>query len=386
MAESFNLLRRVQSLDISPELPGYSRVTIYAGQDEKGENKIYTAGDDTGTTLEITNEWGTQKMAEAILEKIQGWRYQPYKASGSSIDPSAEIGDAVTISDIYGGIFAKKTTYGKYIRTDLEAPSKEEVEHEFQVQSPTDRQYARFTSDVRSKLTIQAEAIEARVEKVHGKTTESFWWSLQSDGWSVGNQSGAIFKVNSSGAEVEGEIRATSGSIGGFTIEKNRLSYKNLDFGGEVSKGVYLGPSGIQCGPKSTGVQLTSDGNLYAENGYFRGTVQAGNIEYGKQTDDDGTQYDAGTFNGGGVSLGTITGDRMVANTISTAYTSNGINTSLDYADKFNDACTHEYTAVDKFYTGKLYTGTLIVDGYRYGLVTIEGGDGNYYNVLATSG
>lgn len=391
MTESFNLLRRVQSLDISPELSGYSRVTIYAGQNEKGENKIYTAGDDTGTTLEITNEWGTQKMAEAILEKIQGWRYQPYKASGSSIDPSSEIGDAVTISDIYGGIFAKKTTYGKYIRTDLEAPSKEEVEHEFQVQSPTDRQYARFTSDVRSKLTIQAKEIAARVEKTYGKDdkgtiTKSFWWSLQPESWEVGNQEGKIFGVYEGYAYVEGEIRATSGQIGGFTIEKNRLSYKNLDFGGEVSKGVYLGPSGIQCGPKSTGVQLTSDGNLYAENGYFRGTVQAGNIEYGEHTDDDGTRYDAGTFNGNGVSLGTITGDRMVANTISTAYTSNGINTSLDYADKFNDACTNEYTAVDKFYTGKLYTGTLTVDGYRYGLVTIEGGDGNYYNVLATFG
>lgn len=51
MTESFNLLRRVQSLDISPELSGYSRVTIYAGQDEEGKDKIYTAGDDTGTTF-----------------------------------------------------------------------------------------------------------------------------------------------------------------------------------------------------------------------------------------------------------------------------------------------------------------------------------------------
>lgn len=266
MTESFNLLRRVQSLDISPELSGYSRVTIYAGQNEKGEDKIYTAGDDTGTTLEITNEWGTPEMAEAILKKIQGWRYQPYKAGGSSIDPSSEIGDAVTISDIYGGIFAKKTTYGKYIRTDLEAPSKEEVEHEFQVQSPTDRQYARFTSDVRSKLTIQAEAIEARVEKVHGKTTESFWWSLQSDGWSVGNQSGAIFKVNSSGAEVEGEIRATSGSIGGFTIKDKYLCTNGQDWGGSNSNGIYIGPEGIQCGSKFS---VTMGGELTAEKGTF---------------------------------------------------------------------------------------------------------------------
>lgn len=202
MTESFNLLRRVQSLDISPELSGYSRVTIYAGQNEKGEDKIYTAGDDTGTTLEITNEWGTPEMAKAILKKIQGWRYQPYKAGGSSIDPSSEIGDAVTISDIYGGIFAKKTTYGKYIRTDLEAPSKEEVEHEFQVQSPTDRQYARFTSSVRADLTLKSDQIKARVEKTVGDETSDFWWDLQADSWSVGSKSKTIFSVKKGGAEV----------------------------------------------------------------------------------------------------------------------------------------------------------------------------------------
>lgn len=375
--ESFNLLRRVQSLDISPELSGYSRVTIYAGQDENGKDKIFTSGNDSGTTLEITNEWGTQKQADAILKKIQGWRYQPYKAGGSSIDPSAEIGDAVTISDIYGGIFAKKTTYGKHIRTDLEAPSKEEVEHEFQVQSPTDRQYARFTASVRADLTLKATEIAAKVSKEEGDKTSSFWWRLLSDSWSVGNQNKTIFKVDSSGAEVEGEIRATSGSIGGFTIEKDRLSYGNLDFGGEVEGGVYLGPKGIQCGTAASGVRLTASGNLYAENGYFRGSVSAGMIDYGGSY---------GTFDGDGVSEGSITGNRMVANTISTAYTSNGINTSLDYADAFNDACTADNTAVDKFYTGKLYTGTLIVNGYTYGLVTIEGGDGHYYNVLATFG
>lgn len=266
MTESFNLLRRVQSLDISPELSGYSRVTIYAGQNEKGEDKIYTAGDDSGTTLEITNEWGTPKMAKAILKKIQGWRYQPYKAGGSSIDPSSEIGDAVTISDIYGGVFAKKTTYGKYIRTDLEAPSKEEVEHEFQVQSPTDRQYARFTASVRADLTLKSDQIKARVEKTVGDKTSDFWWDLQADGWSVGSKSKTIFSVEENGAEVEGEIRATSGSIGGFTIKSNYLSSGGLDFGGEVDGGVYLGPKGVQCGTK---FKVDSNGN-----GTFDGTIK----------------------------------------------------------------------------------------------------------------
>lgn len=377
MTESFNLLRRVQSLDISPELSGYSRVTIYAGQDEEGKDKIYTAGNDSGTTLEITNEWGTPEMAETIFTKIQGWRYQPYKAGGSSIDPSSEIGDAVAISDIYGGIFAKKTTYGKYIRTDLEAPSKEEVEHEFQVQSPTDRQYARFTSDVRSKLTIQAGEIAARVEKTYGKNdkgeiTKSFWWSLQPESWEVGNQNGRLFGVYEGYTYVEGEIRATSGSIGGFIIKDGYICTNGQNWNGENSDGIYIGKKGIQCGSKSNGVQLTSDGNLYAENGYFRGSVSAGMIDYGGSY---------GTFNGNGVSEGSITGNRMVANTITTSYTSNGINTSLDYADTFNDACSGTYVA--EFYASYLYTARLYLDGDRYKPVTIQDLNGDYYSVLA---
>lgn len=372
MTESFNLLRRVQSLDISPELSGYSRVTIYAGQNEKGENKIYTAGDDTGTTLEITNEWGTQEMAEAILKKIQGWRYQPYKAGGSSIDPSAEIGDAVTISDIYGGIFAKKTTYGKYIRTDLEAPSKEEVEHEFQVQSPTDRQYARFTASVRADLTLKSDQIKARVEKTVGDKTSDFWWDLQANSWSVGSKNKTIFSVQEGGAIVEGEIRATSGKIGGYTIKDGYLCTNGQDWNGSNSKGIYIGPEGIQCGSASNGVQLTSDGNLYAENGYFRGNVSAGKIDYGG---------DDGYFSGSGLVSHSVYGSQIGYKTISTSYTDNGINTSLNYADTFNDACYGTY--VDDFYTSTLHTAYFILNGSYYHPVTIHDLDGNYYSVLA---
>lgn len=372
MAESFNLLRRVQSLDISPELPGYSRVTIYAGQNEKGENKIYTAGDDTGTTLEITNEWGTQEMAEAILKKIQGWRYQPYKAGGSSIDPSAEIGDAVTISDIYGGIFAKKTTYGKHIRTDLEAPSKEEVEHEFQVQSPTNRQYARFTASVRADLTLKSDQIKAKVEKTVGDETSDFWWDLQADGWSVGSKSKTIFSVKKGGAEVEGEIRATSGNIGGYTIKDGYLCTNGQNWGGNNSAGIYIGPEGIQCGSEARGVQLTSDGNLYAENGYFRGNVSAGKIDYGGND---------GYFSGSGLASHSVYGSQIGYSTISTAYTNSGINTSLDYADTFNDACNGSYVA--EFYASYLYAARLYLDGKRYKPITIQDLNGGYYSVLA---
>ena len=352
MAESFNLLRRVRSLDIAPELSGYSGVVIFAGQDDEGNNIEYRAGDRTGTVLEITNEWGSQAQADSIYRKIRGYKYQPYKAAGTRIDPSSEIGDAVTASDIYGGVFSKVTTYGRHIVTDLEAPSKEEVEHEFQIQSPTNRQYERFTRTVRASLSItaskiaaeveerkkqdgllratlniHAQEIEARVTKEGGDSSSNFWWKLLATGWSVGTGNKTVFSVKSTGAYVDGEIRASSGKIANWDIKSNYLSYNNQTWGGTNSTGIYMGPNGIQCGSWSNGARITSSGDLYANNGYFRGIVNAGNIKYGD---------DEGYLSGYGISGGSISGDRLEANTITTSYTSKGINTSLGYADTSN--------------------------------------------------
>lgn len=291
MAESFNLLRRVRSLDIAPELAGYSGVVIFAGQDDDGNNIEYRAGDRTGTVLEITNEWGSQAQADAICRKIRGFKYQTYKAGGTSIDPAAEIGDAVTVSDIHSGVFAKKTTFGRHIRTDLEAPSKEEVKHEFQIQSPTNRQYERFTRSVRASLSItaakiaaevedrqaednllratlniHAQEIAAKVSKEGGNSHSDFWWKLLSTGWDAGTGSKTVFSVKKNGAYVDGEIRATSGKIGGFDIQSNYLSYNSQTWGGTNSIGVYIGQSGIQCGKYT---QISNDGYIKALRGEF---------------------------------------------------------------------------------------------------------------------
>lgn len=387
MAESFNLLRRVKSLDIAPELPGYSGVVIFAGQDDEGNNIEYLAGYRTGTVLEITNEWGSQAQADAIYQKIKGFKYQPYTASGTRIDPSAEIGDAVAISDIYGGVFSKSTTYGRHISTDLGAPSKEEVEHEFQIQSPTNRQYDRFTRTVRASLSItaskiaaevedrkaednllratlniQAQEIEARVTKEGGDSSSDFWWRLLATGWDVGTGSKTVFSVKSTGAYVDGEIRVSSGKIGGFDIQSNYLSYNDQTWGGTNTTGIYAGPSGIQCGSAENGVRITSSGDLYANNGYFRGNVNAGNIKYG-----DG----AGYFSGKGISSGSISGSRLVGNTITTAYTSEGINASLGYAD-YAYGCLKGWTKISALSASSLDTNDLTIENHQIDLKTIS--------------
>lgn len=392
MAESFNLLRRVRSLDIAPELAGYSGVVIFAGQDDDGNNIEYRAGDRTGTVLEITNEWGSQAQADAIYRKIRGFKYQTYKAGGTSIDPSAEIGDAVTVADIHSGVFSKKTTFGRRIRTDLEAPSKEEVEHEFQIQSPTNRQYERFTRSVRASLSITATKIAAEVEdrqsadnilratlNIHAQEIEAkvskeggdssdFWWKLLSTGWDAGTGSKTVFAVKKTGAYVDGEIRATSGKIGGFDIQSNYLSYNGQTWGGTNSTGAYIGQSGIQLGKN---FRVDMQGNLYASSGTFDGNVNAGNIQYGGS---------AGYMSGGGISSGSISGNRLAANTVSTEYTSSGINTSLGRADFANGVFSGYNTA------SYVSCNRLMVNGTYFKAVTMyydSGGVGTHITVLA---
>lgn len=350
MAESFNLLRRVKSLDTAPETDGYSGVLIFAGQDEEGNNIEYFSGDRSGKVLEITNEWGTQAQADAIYRKIRGFRYQPYKAAGTTIDPSVEIGDAVTVADTYGGVFLRATDY-RDTTSDLEAPSNEEIEHEFQIQSPTNRQYERFTRSVRSSLSItatkiaaeveareaadtairatlsvQADAIEARVTK-EGGSSSSFGWKLLNDSWTVNGNGKNIFTVDRNGAKVEGEIRATSGKIGGFDIQKDYLSYNGQTWGGTNTWGCYIGSSGIQLG-KNFKVDMA--GNLEAASGRFTGEVYAGRINYGG---------DAGHLWGEAISEGSVSGGwggQIAGGSIGTFNTSGGINTSLGYADFAN--------------------------------------------------
>lgn len=389
MAESFNLLRRVRSLDIAPELSGYSGVVIFAGQDDDGNNIEYRAGDRTGTVLEITNEWGSQAQADAIYRKIRGFKYQTYKAGGTSIDPSAEIGDAVTVADIHSGVFFKKTTFGRHIRTDLGAPSKEEVEHEFQIQSPTNRQYERFTRSVRANLSItaskiaaeaedrqaadnllratlniHAQEIEAKVSK-EGGNSSSFGWKLTATGWSVYGNGSEIFGVDRTGAYVKGEIRATTGKIGGFDIKSNYLSYNGQTWGGTNTTGAYIGQSGIQLGKN---FKVDMQGNLSASSGTFSGNVYAGNIQYGGS---------AGYMSGGGISSGSISGNRLASHTVGTAYTSSGINTSLGYAD-FANGAFNGYNWV-----GNLFTGQLKISG----AVEMFGSKiGRYSTTVATPG
>lgn len=382
----------MQRFTSSPQFDGFSKVVIVVSDEIE-----YSAGTELGRTLRIPNPWGTPQMAQDILNDIQGFQYQPYTAEGAFIDPAAELGDGVTANNVYGGIYTQKIKFGPLLTATVSAPEDEELNHEYPYKSKPNKAITREAKLLRAEmrvqadliamevserksaveqltaqLQIQANLIEAKVSKTGGDAS-SFGWALTDSDWTIKANSQNILKATKAGLEVYGKITATSGKIGGFDILSNYLSYNNQTWGGTNTTGIYLGPSGFQLGKY---FKVDSSGNLTARSGTFTGSVNAGSIRYGG---------DYGTFSGSGISSGSIYGNRLVGNTITTSYTSGGINTSLGYADFSHDVFNGNDTAANLYARSVTVTSGLYIptgSGTRKVSVTTVTINGYVYNIL----
>ena len=337
MSSSVNILRNMVSFDKAEQFDGFSKVVIIVSDEIE-----YSAGTDTGRTLTLNCPWGTQEIANNILQSIKGFQYQPMTAENALVDPSVEIGDGISANGVYSGVYSLETKFNSNLPTTVSAPADEELyeEHTYVPKSEREvtRKFLEFqsqfriqdgkisaeveerksdTKSIRATLEVQADQITAKVNKNDGSSS-TFGWALETASWRIFSGSNTVLKADKNGLEVKGVIRATSGEIGGFKITSNSLTYNNQTWGGTNSTGIYIGPSGIQLGKY---FKVDSSGNLTAASGTFTGSVNAGNIRYGGNY---------GTFNGGGISSGSIYGNRLVGGTITRAYTNSGINAALD--------------------------------------------------------
>lgn len=382
MFDKFIIGSAADSLKISDPLSAYSRVTL-----KVADGVEYTAGTDSGKELISENPFGTQKMANDMLARINGFSYQTYTATGAILDPAAEIGDAVQVKGTYGGIYSVSKSYGKMIRADVSAPGSEEIDESAPYKSHETRKVERQFIETRaqlkiqadqisaevsarieqgdeltSRLDIQSDQISARVTKTGGDSS-SFGWELLNDSWTVKANNTTVFQITKSGAEVRGKFIALSGKIGGLDIQSDYLSYNNQVWNGTNSRGIYIGVNGIQCGSEANGVQITPTGNLYAENGYFRGSVSADKIQYGYNSDGEYNGY----FNGEGLESRSVSGLEIATSTVSTINTDGGINTSLAYAEFSNDVFNGDDTAT------WVLTDFLQISGHQIAFGSING-------------
>ena len=255
MSDVVSLGRRVTEINVSPQFDNYSKVIIRVS-----DETTYEAGNDTGRALEIDNPFGTQAMADNILQSLTGYQYQPSDVTGALLDPAAEMGDAINARGTYFGMYARERTFGRLMKADVSAPYDQEINHEYQFESPQERQFKRQIDDVKASLIIANDRIDASVSQTGGASS-SFGWSLTSNAhkWYANGQE--VMSITASGLTVKGNVQATTGKIGGFNISASAIWNNISSFGGSQSSGVYLGTNGIQLGQA---FRVDSSGNVTA--------------------------------------------------------------------------------------------------------------------------
>lgn len=374
LSDIINVRRALASLEKQETFNGYSKVVIYASDDMS-----YSAGTDTGRTMTLECPWGTQEMANDILSKIRGFQYQPYTASDAHLDPAAELGDGFSAGNVYSGIYKKDVSHGPLYTANVSAPGGEKINYRYEYKSPTtrkiERQYKETkaslsvfadqitaevtareneTKEIRSLLTVQAGEIAAKVSR-SGGSAESFGWSLTADGWTLTSNGGTVLQADKDGLKVTGEIKATGGVIGGFTIRDGYLSTNNQEWGGTNTSGIYIGPSGIQLGKY---FKVDSAGNLTAQSGRFTGTVYAGNIDYGGN---------AGYFDGSGLVNCSISGGKVATDAI--------INRHIQSGSIYPSTCNQEINDyfADVIHANKVFTGAATASSIKTWVFTLNG-------------
>lgn len=359
---NFNIGKNLENLETSEAFDAYARIDVVLGEDEEGNviTVSYPANvaDDSGRILTVdmpmcTDTALARQAAQRIYNSLMtkdptAFQYQPMVADGSLADPSMEFGDSIDVNGVHGGFFTRTVDFGRLMKTNLSAPSDEEIDHEYPYEDAQQRQITRankefksglyvtnqaITAEVqnrqtavngaittmRSELTATASSINANVSRVdesklnHTRTNTSFGWKLTADGFYL-NASGNrnVFTCTKDGiiiqgnATVTGKIQATSGYIGssnnGFTITGSAI-YNGKTALSNTADGVYIGRDGIALGAnnaftvtrlgKVTAKDLTiTGGSINLGNGVFRvtssGAVTASNL----------------TINGGSIRIG----------------------------------------------------------------------------------
>lgn len=267
MSDKINVGRTVKDLRKSPAFPAATGVRMLVNDGEYIEK-----GTQTGYVFTFESPWATEAQATWLATKLAGYEYQPYEADTGLLNPAAELGDFVNVRGAYGGLYYEEIEFQNY-SVSFGAPADEEIDHEFQFVSAQDKK------------------LRQKVSRKSPTGNHEFGWSIDDDGWTVFNEDGSIFKVSADGAEVEGKITATSGEIGGATIEDGVLTVDTVNIkngavtGGVANYGGVSYPTGsmavgsVAYGNTASGVQdtLTQVGinkaNIETLYGYFTGSA-----------------------------------------------------------------------------------------------------------------
>lgn len=275
MSDKVYLGRFLSDLDIGRKAARISRVNLVVNNET-----TYTAGDDTGRTIEKNVPWASQSMANDVLSAIKNIDYQPFSGTDALIDPSAEIGDGITVGGIYSVLAQKNITYGKMSTSNIAAPESDEIDDEYPYINKKQRidnrkqaqTYARIeeaSKNLSEEITDTKNGLESQITKTAG--------SLES-------------KITDTKNGLESKITQTASSLTSqITDTKNGLQSQINQKVGSISMSVTNGAT-------SSSISLYADGVLVkSENIQFTGVVTFNDLQ-GNKTIINGNVIDTGTL------------------------------------------------------------------------------------------
>ena len=278
--------------------------------DENGD-VVGVSGSDTGRTLTALQPDGTNAMAAAILAKVSGYKHIGYDGSEALLDPSVELGDAVTVDGLYVPLIAMDMTFDPMLAPNISAPDADEIDDEFPYKSPTQRQIERNMAKTRSLITKTSEEIMLKVEGIDGKYTEV---KTTLDGLTVTDQSGTT-KIKGSSIETE-------------SIAANSISADKLNLTGAITFGDLDADAqnSINTANSNAITAITAAGNAQTA---ANGAVQKVSAwQYPGSTYIDGSKIMTGTVmatNLLGGTVGLLASNEIIVGSLEIAYTTTGI-------------------------------------------------------------
>lgn len=187
-----DLKLNVGALERGIDSGAFTKVRITGIQGVEGVTE-YTAGNDTGLTIEGECPWGTQAIADSVLSTIAGWVYRPYTASEALLDPAVEIGDTVKINGWTSMVAKLDRNFDKMCDATLSAPEDEELNHEYPYV------YTGY------KGNHELKKVEQEVNKVDAE---------------VAGLKGDLGETNKSLSETNKNLEAFKGSIGSMSSQR----------------------------------------------------------------------------------------------------------------------------------------------------------------------
>lgn len=132
-------------------------------------NTFYSAGVLTGYVISIDCPYGTQDMANNIISKIYGKTYQGFQADGAVLNPQAELGDGVTVGDVYSVLAYRRVEFGPGHMSEIAAPGENELDHEYQYKGTTNQQINNDVESLKSYLNKSLGIMSEQVTTLTGR-------------------------------------------------------------------------------------------------------------------------------------------------------------------------------------------------------------------------